>query len=315
MRQQKLQKKFILFIFLLFVSSGLVFYVHSYYYNRQKRIDNVDTYWQLLAQEIKNKLYNFPGNVGLVIKDLRNNKTILYNQDRLFPSASLVKIAIMVACFQAELEGKISFNDYFRLKSKYKARGSGILRYFPSGKKVSIRELVELMITKSDNTATNILTEILGFDYLNNYFRQIGLKNTNFSRNVMDIKGYYQGIENYTTASDIAQILEKIYRHQLVSPEASEKMLILLKKQEIRDRLPRYLPSQVEIAHKTGLFDNVCHDAGIVFHPQGDFLISALVSDHREHRLAKELIGQIAKIVFEYCENKTLLFKQTNGLN
>ncbi len=302
MEKQNLQKKCVLFIFLLSTLSGVVYYLHSYHRNGQEK-EKIDTDWQNLAQEIKNKLYNFPGNIGLVIKDLKNGKAILYNQDKLFPSASLVKIAIMVACFQAESEGKINFNDYFRLKSKYKSRGSGILRYSPSGKKISLWELVELMITKSDNTATNMLTEILGFDYLNNCFQKMGLKNTNFSRNVMDIKKYYRGIENYTTASDIAQILDKIYHRQLVNPEASEKMLILLKKQEIRDRLPRYLPGYVEIAHKTGLFDNVCHDAGIIFHPQGDFLISLLVSDHREHRLAKKLIGQIAKITFEYYEN------------
>lgn len=301
MRKNNLEKRFIFFVFLFFILTGIVYFVHSYHRNGQNK--TIDPYWEMLAQEIKNKLYNFPGNVGLVIKDLKNGKVIIYNQDKLFPSASLVKIAIMVACFRAESEGKINFNDYFRLKSKHKVRGSGILRYAPCGKKFSLQELVELMITKSDNTATNILTEILGFDYLNSCFKQMGLRNTNFSRNVMDIKKYYRGIENYTTASDIAQILDKIYHRQLVSPEASEKMLTLLKKQEIRDRLPRYLPGYVEIAHKTGLFDNVCHDAGIIFHPQGDFLISLLVSDHREHSLAKKLIGQIAKITFEYYEN------------
>ncbi|HCJ67509.1 MAG TPA: hypothetical protein DHV62_09405 [Elusimicrobia bacterium] len=309
MVQQKLQNKFIFFIFLIFILSGITYYVHSSHRNGQKKIENIeyiDANWQTLAEKIKNKLYNFPGNVGLVIKDLKTGKTIFYNQDKLFPSASLVKIAIMSACFQAESEGKINFNDYFRLKSKYKSRGSGILRYSPAGKKISLKELVELMITKSDNTATNILTEILSFDYLNGYFQQMGLRNTNFSRNIMDITKYYRGIENYTTASDIAQILDKIYHYQLVSPEASERMLTLLKKQEIRDRLPRYLPGYVEVAHKTGLFDNVCHDAGIIFHPRGDFLISILVSDHQEHRLAKELIGQVAKIAFEYYENRTL---------
>ncbi len=309
MDQRRLKRKFIFFIFLIFMLSGVTYYVHSYHPNGQKKMEDVeyvDLDWQTLAEKIKNKLYNFPGNVGLVIKDLKTGKTIFYNQDKLFPSASLVKVAVMAACFQAESEGKISFDDYFSLKSKYKSRGSGILRYSPAGKKISLKELVELMITKSDNTATNILSGILSFDYLNSCFRQMGLKNTNFSRNVMDVTKYYRGIENYTTASDITQLLDKIYQHQLVSPAASERMLVLLKKQEIRDRLPRYLPKDLEIAHKTGLFDNVCHDAGIVFHPRGDFLISVLVSDHRQHRLAKELIGQIAKISFEYYENKTV---------
>lgn len=305
MKNKNSGKKFFFCIFPFLILTGIVYYLHSSSLSGKTRAEEIDVRWEILAERIKSKLYNFPGNVGLVIKDLKNGKTIIYNQDKLFPSASLVKLAIMAACFQFESEGKISFNDYFCLKSKHKVRGSGVLKYAPSGKKFSIAELIELMITKSDNTATNMLTEILGFDYLNNCFREMGLLNTNFSRNVMDIRKYYRGIENYTTSSDIARLLEKMYHRQLVSPEASEKMIQLLKRQEIRDRLPRYLPANIEIAHKTGLFDNVCHDAGIVFSWQGDFLISVLVSDRRQHRSAKELIGKIAKIIFEYYDNKS----------
>jgi len=303
MKKENLEKKFILF---LCVFVGIIAYSTYFYWQKQKVLlakENVlEKNWQILSQEIESKINNFPGRVGLVIKDLESNKIITYNQDVLFPSASLVKIPIMAACFQAETEGKINFLNYYRLKGKYKAKGSGVLKNLRSGGKITIQELIELMITKSDNTATHMLTEILGFDYLNRCFLQFGLHNTNLLRHVMDLRKYRRGIENYTTAFDIATLLEKIYFRTLVSQSASEKMLSLLEKQEIRDRLPRYLPSNILVAHKTGLFDTVCHDVGIIFHPQGNFLICVLVSDHAEHNFAKELIGQIAKLCFDFYE-------------
>lgn len=306
MEYHTLRKRFVFFICFLFFLLGGAIYLDSYrrnpsvYENEEEKV--TDENWLNLSAKIRNELLNFQGTVGLVIKNLKNGKIIVHQADKLFPSASLVKMPIMAACFQAIWEGKIKLTDQYRLKSSYKARGSGILKYFAKGKKISIAELIELMITKSDNTAAHMLTDILGFEYLNCCFKKMGLVNTNLSRNVMDVRKYFQGIENFTTAWDIALLLEKMYQRNLVSQEASEEMLALLKRQEIRDRLPRYLPSGVEVAHKTGLFDNVCHDAGVVFHPKGDFIICVLVSDRRDHLSAKKLIGSIAKITFEHYD-------------
>ena len=159
------------------------------------------------------------------------------------------------------------------------------------------------MIAKSDNTATNMLIDILGFDYLNKCFKDFGLEHTNINRKMMDMKSRSRGIENYTTASDMALIINKIYDGVLINREISKKCLDLLKMQSVKDRIPKLLPKDLNVAHKTGLERRVCHDAGIVFTKKGDFLICALIKhNYKSSRRAKRLISKLALLVYNYFE-------------
>jgi beta-lactamase class A len=98
----------------------------------------------------------------------------------------------------------------------------------------------------------------------------------------------------------MAYLLEKIYRRELVSPEASDQMLDIMKHQHLRDRLPRFLPTGWEIAHKTGLLRKACHDVGIVFSPKGDYLICVLTSHDSTYKMAKRFIATVGRITFDY---------------
>ena len=118
----------------------------------------------------------------------------------------------MAALYNAQTEGLISLDESLTLKKKLKARGSGSLRYKKNGTRYIVRKLIYKMITESDNTATNMLTDFLGLDYYNSFFLKIGLTKTNMSRMIMDLKKRNRGIENYTTPKDMASLLEKIYR-------------------------------------------------------------------------------------------------------
>lgn len=259
--------------------------------------------WQVLRQKLTNEISQFKGEAGIVIKDLRVNWEVSHNKDKLFPSASLAKIPIMSACFLAAQEGRIKLNREITLKSSDKFSGSGILKDTRSGVTFNIEELIGLMIYDSDNTATNMLTNIVGIDYLNNVFNSFGLKNTNLFRKVADFGSRDRGIENYTTAEDMALILEQMYRRILVSKNISEKCLKVLKLQRVNDRIPRYLPVDVAVAHKTGLERGVCHDAGIVFSCKGDFLICVLTKHANSNSIpSKELIAKVALHTYIYFE-------------
>ncbi|MBU1630256.1 MAG: class A beta-lactamase-related serine hydrolase [Candidatus Omnitrophica bacterium] len=261
--------------------------------------------WLILEQTLSEYITSFNGEAGILIKDLQSNWKISFNKDKLFPSASVVKIPILVSCLSAIGDGKLNPDSVIRLRSIDKASGSGVLKNMSTGKEISINELFELMITKSDNTAANILIDRLGFEYLNSSFKSLGIKNTNLSRKMVDFKARSRGVENYTTAEDIALVLEKIYRGEIVNSDISEQCLDLLKQQKINDRIPKYLPKEAVIAHKTGLERFVCHDAGIVYTPNGDFVICALVK-HSEttSKSAKKFIANIAEIAYQYFENK-----------
>ena len=254
--------------------------------------------WAELEAGIQRGLRDFQGEIGFVIKDLASGRTLVHDPDRRFASASMVKIPIMAACYKAIEEGRVSLDDVLRLGRKDKVRGSGVLRAAPSGTPVTVGKLLELMITDSDNTAANMLIDLLGFEYLESSFRDFGLEATNLSRKMMDFQARARGVENYTTPREMADILERIYRRTCVSPRASEDCLELLKRQKVNNRIPRYLPRRVVVAHKTGLENKVCHDAGIVFTGKGDVLISAFTEGDTGAIIAERMIARVASFVY-----------------
>lgn len=258
-----------------------------------------------LMTELEARAAKFPGEAAIFIKDLKTGQTLGINSSKLFPSASLVKLPIMAALYKAQAEEKVNLDSTLPILRKHKIRDASRLYFVRSGTKFSIRELIKRMVTESDNTATNVLVDSLGFGYLNQKFVEFGLKSTDLRRGVMDLKWRKAGIENYTTAEDMALILEKIYQGKLISAQASEDMLSTLKKQKVNDRIPRWLPHGLVVAHKTGLLHDTVSDCGIVFTSEGDFIICVLTGDIRGYHTAKRFISKIAECTYDRCYNKT----------
>ncbi len=256
--------------------------------------------WTELKRDIKRESAGFKGKIGLIVKDLQTGWIISINEDGVFPSASMVKIPIMAACFKAAQEGSLSLDERIVIRAKDITPGSGLIKTMPPGSSFSVEELIGLMVTRSDNTAANILIKKLGLPYLNAYFRSAGLRNTNLSRKMMDFQRRRKGVENYTTPEDMSLILEKIYRGKCVNAAVSQKCLDILKDQKMKDRIPKRLPKNVVVAHKTGLERRVCHDAGIVFTEQGDFLICVLTKTPAKSgfKPAKHFIAKVAAYAY-----------------
>ena len=253
-----------------------------------------------LEENIRVEKEHFSGEAGIVIKDLRNRWEITFHQNEKFPSASLVKVPLMVAVFHAAKEKRIDLGESIHLKDSYKVGGSGLLKNTPQGKSFTVKELIELMIVESDNTATNMLIDRLAFPYFNATFKELGLQHTNIVRGMMDFSKRRRGLENYTTARDISMVLSKIYDGAFISRRASKTCLTFLKNQKSKDRIPARLPPDIVIAHKTGLERGICHDAGIVFSPKGDFLICVLTRHHHENsKIAKRFISNIALLTYQ----------------
>lgn len=304
----QLKKKFCFIFFIVFLFFNVLFALaresnyglrtltpeekQALYNLRQER-------WEANSRNILMRLSSFRGEAGIVVKDLETGWTFLHNEDQLFPAASLIKIPIMVACFKAAQEGRLDLKEKYVLKRKDRVGGSGILRRMRSGRVFTYEQLIDYMVTHSDNIATNVLIARLGFDYINSVFKQLGLEKTVLNRKMIDFSARDQGLENYTTAAEITQLLEKIYYRRCLNPEISEKCLEILKRQKINDRLPRYLPKDVTVAHKTGLEREVCHDAGIVFSPYGDYIITVLVHTWTGPNTAKKFIARLSSYFYQ----------------
>jgi beta-lactamase class A len=256
--------------------------------------------WTALRNRIAHQYAGFSGIAGIVIKDLSSGQEIATNKSAVFPAASLIKIPIMAGCLKAIEEGRISLSSEIRLDHSDKTAGSGVLKAMPSGSVYTIDKLIELMIDQSDNTAANLLIAELTPGYLNSFFKQAGLKSTVLQRKMMDFSKRKQGVENYTSAEDIALLIERMYNGRCVNEKVSGKCIDVMLRQKLKDRIPKRLPKDTPVAHKTGLERNVCHDAGIVYTPEGDFLICVLTKSKSKggYREMKNFIAKTALAVY-----------------
>jgi len=242
----------------------------------------------------------FRGVISYYIEDLQTGRTIVWNENQPLPAGSIIKLPIAVSVFEQELAGKILLDAEVELKATDKADGSGVLKRTRSGTKLTVANLLELMLQRSDNTATNILTDMLGLEEINSSCQRQGLTATCMPRYIMDLAARDNRIENFTSATDMGRLLKRLYTQQILDPSTSAQLLEILKGQHVRDRLPRYLPPGVVVAHKTGLMKDACHDVGILYGRNHDFVIVVLTTEFGSYTQAKQAIGQIGRAVYQY---------------
>ncbi|MFH1245286.1 MAG: serine hydrolase [Candidatus Omnitrophota bacterium] len=269
----------------------------------QRKLEQRRNAWLKLEREIKAQAVSNKVSAGIVVRDLTTGWETGVSRGRRIPAASLSKIPLMLACYKAVEEGKMRLEDIVVLKGRQKTGGSGILKNASAGTKITIERLIELMMTHSDNTAANILMERLGAGYINVSFRGFGLAETKLRRKMMDFTLRRKGIENYTTAGEMAELLDGIYHGRFLDRGISQRCLCLLKNQKYNDRLPARLPTSVVVAHKTGLERKVCHDVGILFTSKGDFIVCVLTQGAQSSKEAKRFIANVAFLVYRYAES------------
>ncbi|MBI2070755.1 MAG: serine hydrolase [Elusimicrobia bacterium] len=264
-----------------------------------------DPRWTQLTAELESTVARYPGRVGVYLKDLNSDRIWSHQPDQLMPSASLIKVPIMAAVLKKVEEGEISLEENLTVTRKTRAGGSGRLKWARAGSKFTVAELLYYLITESDNTAMRLLIARLGLDYFQNAFSELGLLATNIENEGLKLSSRPVLKENYTTAREMAELLEKIYEGQLVTKESSGIMLELMKHLKHRERLARTLPSGWQIAHKTGLLRRACHDAGIVFSPSGDYVLVVLTWKGPDYRTAKRYISYLGQVTYRYYSGES----------
>lgn len=290
----------LLFVFLLAAGASVAYRVYVTRQETQQALLKRQAAWENLVRTLEEEIARFPGDVAVVMEDLKRGWQFAHQPTQPFPAASLVKVPMMVVVFQAAADGTVNLTEPIRLRAADQVSGSGVLKDSRPGSVSTVAQLIELMIARSDNTATNLLINRFGFDFFHRGFEQAGLHQTRLVRKMIDFTRRDQGIENYTTAEDIAAILRRLYGHELVDHRTSERCLDFLKRQTLNDRIPAKLPPGTVVAHKTGLERHLCHDAGIVFTDQGDCLIVVLTRSRASSQTAKTFIATLAFHAHQY---------------
>ena len=221
-----------------------------------------------MEEKIISYLKTINGDVSFYYKNLVTQETFKYNEDKKMLAASVIKLTILVDCFNQIKKGTINKDEVFITKEEDKVPSCGALNYMKENLKVTLEDLYVLMIILSDNYATNMLIDKLGIDNINKTIKGIGLKNTVLNRKMFDDEKAALGLENYISVNDISYLLEKMYNKELIDEKSSEEMLSILKKQRLNGKIPFFIQSirpKIDIAHKTGEDNNITHDVGIVF--------------------------------------------------
>lgn len=240
------------------------------------------------------KIREAPGHVAMYYRPLDGGCARMYNEMMPVRAASVIKIPIMVEAFRAFEAGELDPSELHVLRGMEKMPSCGALNRMHDGLAVTMRDLVELMIVLSDNTATNILIDRLGIDRVNATMAALGMKQTVLRRKLFDAAGHAAGVENTVCAKEIGILLEKMYRGELVSPAASAEMLEILKNQKLNGKMPFYLkPQGVVCAHKTGEDDGITHDVGIVYAREP--FVLCMLSEDTEVPVFERLIQDVAR--------------------
>jgi beta-lactamase class A len=240
---------------------------------------------------------------AFMIKNLKTGECGSYNENAMVAAASLIKIPIMAEIFRQVKAGKLSLRQRIEVEDADKVPYS-ILTMLETGNDYSIHDLLTLMIVQSDNTAANLLIDIAGFDAVNDLMGSFNLKNTILRRKMMDLEAGKAGRENVTSAQDMARLLELLYRGEVIDEATSAYMIEIMKKQLDRSMMRLHIPDDTVIAHKNGELDRLSHEAGIVYHETGDYILAVFIWDAVNNNLARQSIGQIAKVVDDYFTEK-----------
>lgn len=266
-----------------------------------------------LEDQILQKLASLNGTFAIGFKMIDSDEQIFIKEREMFHAASTMKTPVMIELFRQAQAGSFLLDDSVEVKnefwsivdsSRYKMdidEDSEDELYNMIGQQRTIRHLIDDMITKSSNLATNILIGKVGAENVTKTMRSYGADSIQVLRGVEDIKAYELGLSNRTSALDEAIIYERLARGEVVSKTASKEIIEILKRQTFNEMIPAELPEKVEVAHKTGWITGVNHDVGIVQLSDGRQYVLVLLSKETENREEViETFADISRLIYDF---------------
>ena len=249
-----------------------------------------------LESQLKSLAEQFPTvHPSVYVWDFQTGDYADINADEIFPTASIIKLPVLVELFRSIEKGQLSLNEKMPLTEYYRTEGSGSLQFKAENSEYSIDNLARVMITESDNSATNMLMARLGsMTDINSALRQWGLKHTYVQTWLPDLTG-----TNHSTARDMAQILYNIDNPKFLTSESREKIFDYMGHVHNNRLIPAGLPQGVEFLHKTGDIGTMLGDAGIVYAPNGKRYIVVIFAKRPHNSPAgKEFIVKASEIIY-----------------
>ena len=255
--------------------------------------------WQKLEATIGEVDHHLDGVLAVAILDLTTGQKYLLHADEVLPTASSIKIAILAELYRQAQQGKLKLGDLYTLQSSDLVGGSGIAEALTPGvTRLTIRDVAALMISVSDNSATNIIIDRVGMENVNTLLDSLGLTRTRLRRKMMDVKAAGEGRENIATPREMVMLLEDLYRGKVLNKQMTADFFALLSVHK-ESYIPRELPEDLRVANKPGELEGVRNDSGIVFTGNRPFAISVMTTYLRREKEGGDAIVRIATAAYQ----------------
>ncbi len=261
-------------------------------------------------------LSELEGSVGLFIQDLDSGETLEIDPERVFPSASVIKIPMLALLLRDVQQGRVDWTARRRIDPANRVGGTGILCELNPDYEPTVEELATLMIVLSDNIATNEIMDIVGIERVNEFCRELGCPNTRLMRKMLDFEAIKKGYNNYMCAGETGRLLVRIANEEFVNAEASRMIMRIMERQQCRNKLPALLPTipnyaseevkrniqdgSVLVANKTGELVGIQHDVGIFTLPGNRrYVMAVFTGDLASDAAGIQTIAKLSRIVYD----------------
>ena len=257
------------------------------------------------------------GALALYVKTLGTGEVVARDADAIFPTASCIKVFILLELMRRVAAGEFALQQTIPVLPEQQVGGSGVLKDLTAGTMLPLRDVATLMIVLSDNTATNMLIDLLSLAAINATIRSLGLQHTRLIGKV-DFEAIGSDATRFSvsTAREFAQALEQVALGTFVNRSACDTIIGIMERQQYLDLLPRYLPynpyarelklpQDLRVANKTGFFSGVRCDTALLFLPRSTLVAAALTKGCPDQNFSAEneaavFLGHIGRTIYDY---------------
>jgi beta-lactamase class A len=265
-----------------------------------------------LASAIHDRLAGTGADFGFAYRDLDTGEEILIRPDAEFHAASMMKVPVMVRLYRMSEAGRLDLDTPIAVRNEFTSIKDGSsysltpdddsdsTLYSLVGSEATPRDLIDRMITRSSNLATNILIGLADPDSIATMLESFGAQGMKVLRGVEDIPAYRAGLNNTASARGLLELYSALGAGRAAGKEATAEMLDILARQEFNDAIPAGLPAEVRVAHKTGWITAVDHDGGIVLPPDGTaYVLVVLTSGIEDESVTREAAADVSRMIWE----------------
>ena len=270
-----------------------------------------------LAARVTERVAASGGEVAVFFRTLDGRDSLFLHPDLRFHAASTMKLPVMIQVFRDADSGRVRLDDRIDVRRTFRsimdgsaydlnpADDSDSTLYARVGGQASVRQLVDLMITRSSNLAANLLIDLVSAARVNRTAHQLGADSIAVLRGVQDIPAFNAGLNNNTTARDLGVLLWAVAQEEAASPEACREMISVLERQRFNDGIPALLPRGTRVAHKTGDITGINHDAGIVYPRRGrPYVLVVLTRGLEDPKASSRLIADLSLLVYRHVTGR-----------